>query len=206
MRNPAKLRYDWSQVQRFDVTDVKPSRTHLTWRVFQTVGSVTSVLNPLSSVKMLIQSGGESQEFGDCLCASGLCPCRGRWSRWETSMKTHCRNFRPDITLTWATSSRSTASLQPRHLHSPLTPTHALLTFISCSSRQLNFYWTQNIPLSELTFWFTSIGKIPDILALFQTGLLQLLLQHPNPNGVTELKRNYRSVIATQILLLTWRE
>lgn len=78
--------------------------------------------------------------------------------------------------------------------------------FTHCSSWQLNFYWTQNILSSVLTFWFTSIGKIPDILALFQTGLLHLLLQHPNPIGVTELKRNYRSVIPTQILLLTWRE
>ncbi len=81
-----------------------------------------------------------------------------------------CRNFRPDITLTCATSNRSMPSLQPRHLPSPLTPIHALLTLIPCDNWQLLFFFFEPWPLLlfELT-WYTILGKIPGILALFQT-------------------------------------
>lgn len=53
----------------------KPWWTHLTWRVFQTVGRVTSVLNPLSSVKFYVLERVKSLVIvcvlQDCVPAEG---------------------------------------------------------------------------------------------------------------------------------------
>ncbi len=128
-------------------------------------------------------------------------------------MKMRCRNFRPDITLTCATSNRSMPSLQPRHLPSPLTPTHAILTLIPCDNWQFLFFffWAETIAFIWINLiynlrkdsWYISSFSNPASLSTVYIDSY-FLLQHSNPNEVTELKLNYWSVVATQILLLTW--